>query len=378
MDIGIIHPELIYPQGAEKQVCKLSYNLIKRGHNVTIYTFEKQENYIFDPLLKDVEVISLKESWDKIPFGNITPYAISTFNHSLKWMYLLKKLSFNFKLKKHDVLNAHNHPSQWISTYTEIPTVWMCNEPVGWHYYSWPKSKLCMVYIPYIIDKRLSSNVKLIATLDSKMQTIIRKAYPDNNSEIVYSGAELDRIIKHVENDFFDIIFVGPLQARKRPMDILCAGIIVKHKIKNLRLHFIGRDLGLGKELEFISKKYGIPIKIYNSVSDEKLYELYGIADLAVYVPELQPWGIFPLEAILAGIPTIISDQCGVTDILPKDKIPVIETGNIQQLANQILEIAKSYSEAKENTRKVSEILKEKYSWEKYTERMLKVFESII
>jgi len=235
-----------------------------------------------------------------------------------------------------------------------------------------------MVYIPYIIDKRLSSNVKLITTLDSKMQTIIRKAYPDNNSEIIYSGAELDRIIKHVENDFFDIIFVGPLQSRKRPMDILCAGIIVKHKIKNLRLHFIGRDLGLGKELEFISKKYGIPITIYNSIGDEKLYELYGIADLAVYVPELQPWGIFPLEAILAGIPTIISDQCGVTDILPKDKIPVIETGNIQQLANQILEIAKSYSEVKENTRKVSEILKEKYSWEKYTERMLKVFESII
>ena len=48
MDIAIIHPQLIYLRGAEKQVCKLSYNLNKMGHDVTIYTFEKKENYGFD------------------------------------------------------------------------------------------------------------------------------------------------------------------------------------------------------------------------------------------------------------------------------------------------------------------------------------------
>ena len=39
--------------GAEKQVCKLSYYLDKMGHDVTIYTFEKEENCVFNPLLKN-------------------------------------------------------------------------------------------------------------------------------------------------------------------------------------------------------------------------------------------------------------------------------------------------------------------------------------
>ena len=63
MDIGIVHPELIYPRGAEKQVCKLSYYLDKMGHDVTIYTFEKEKKYAFDPLLENVDIISLNKKW---------------------------------------------------------------------------------------------------------------------------------------------------------------------------------------------------------------------------------------------------------------------------------------------------------------------------
>ena len=59
MDIGIVHPELIYPRGAEKQVCKLSYYLNKMGHDITIYTFEKEDNYIFDSYLENVKIVSL-------------------------------------------------------------------------------------------------------------------------------------------------------------------------------------------------------------------------------------------------------------------------------------------------------------------------------
>ena len=52
MDIGIVHPELIYPRGAEKQVCKLCYYLNKMGHDVTVYTFEKEGTYRLIDYLK--------------------------------------------------------------------------------------------------------------------------------------------------------------------------------------------------------------------------------------------------------------------------------------------------------------------------------------
>ncbi|MCE7700140.1 MAG: glycosyltransferase, partial [Methanobacterium paludis] len=114
MNIGIVHPELIYPRGAEKQVCELSYHLNKMGHEVTIYTFQKEDDYIFDSLLKNVNIISLNTKW--------IINSIFEFNQ-LRWAHLIKKISL--KIGDHDIINAHNHPAQWIAKFTDIPTVWM-------------------------------------------------------------------------------------------------------------------------------------------------------------------------------------------------------------------------------------------------------------
>lgn len=364
MDIGIVHPELIYPRGAEKQVCKLAYNLTKKGHEVTIYTFEKKEDYVFDDLLDDVDIVSLDTRWS-VP--------IHECNHA-RWFFLIKKLSK--KLKTHDIINAHNHPAQWISKFTTIPVVWMCNEPPIWDYYSWTGSKKIRAYPLSLLNNYLSSDVRLITSLDSRMQKIIKKAYPNTDVAITGSGAELDRHVTHIENEYFDVLFVGALHPQKRPRDILNAFINIKEDVYNLKLHFVGEG-ALRDKLLKLSEKNNIDLRLYGFVDDDTLYNLYSTADLSVFVSEMQPWGIFPLESILAGIPTILSDQCGVTDILP-ESIPVIKTGNIEQLSIKILDVIENYKTYKENTKNVSELLKKNYSWDKYTTRMLDVFQSVL
>lgn len=367
MDIGIIQPELIYPRGAEKQVCKLSYYLTKMGHEVTIYTFEKKEPYIFDPLLKDVEIISLNVRWFvDIPYGQ----------EYLRWLYLIKKISK--KVKEHDVINAHNHPAQWISKFTKIPTIWMCNEPPM--YYNIPKDIRRLKYFFHdSFDRYLSSNVRLVLALDSIMKEIIKEKYLNKRVEIIGSGVDLNRKIKHSNNNYFDVLFVGPIYPQKRPLDIIQVCSLIKEKVSNLRLHFVGDVIlpELKKEMVTLSQKNSLDIIFYNSVSDEKLYELYDVADMVVFVPEAQPWGIFPLETILAGIPTIISDQCGIKDILPND-FPIVETGNFKQIASRILEIIENYEEYRKKTNEISKIISEKYSWEAYSKRMVNIFNFFI
>ncbi len=360
MDIGIINPELIHPRGAEKQACKLCYFLNKKGHEVTFYTFEKTKNYVFDPLLSNIEVISLNKSF------TLNSYWIK---EELRWMHLIRKLSQ--RIGKHDIINAHNHPAQWISKFTDIPVVWMCNEPYMYYQYN----KFVLRFIHNIIDGKLSSNVKLILSLDYKMEEIIRKMYLDKPVSMIGSGVDLKRDIEHVKNDYFDSIFVGPIHPQKRPLDIVRAFSVVKDKIRNIKLHFVGEviSLDIKKEMEKIAFNNNLDINFYGPVSDEKLYELYDIADIAIFVPELQPWGIFPLETILGGIPTIISDECGIIDILPKD-FPVVKTGHINDLVNKILEIEENYEKHINKAINVKKILSEKYSWESYTKRMLDVF----
>jgi len=364
MDIGIVHPELIYPRGAEKQLCKLSYYLNKMGNTVTIYTFEKNENYIFDPLLENIEIVSLNKKW-------VVNYYFGYNN--VRWKQMIKKLAN--KLGDHDVINAHNHPSQWIASYTDIPTVWMCNEPIEYGAYKWNN---------YFHDKdmKLSSNVKLTLAFNQGMKDIIQKMYPDNKIELTGSGVDLGRTIEHKNNDYFDSIFVGPLYPKKRQIDIIKAFGAIKDSIPNSKLHFVGGEVGIlskkyKRDMIQTANQYNVDIKFYDSVSDEELYQLYDIADISVFVPESEPWGIFPLETILGGVPTIISDECGVKEVFPDDKM-VVETGNIVEISNKILDVYKNMEYYKNWTEKSSKLIKEEYSWKAYAKRMENFFKKTI
>ena len=368
MDIGIVHPELIYPRGAEKQVCKLSYYLDKMGHDVTIYTFEKEENCVFNPLLENIEIISLNEKWISGPF----------YSYNLvRWHSLIKKLSEN--IKKHDIINAHNHPAQWVSKYTDIPTVWTCNEPYQHNISSYIKK---MYSIHSLIDRKLTLSTKLILSLSNRIKELIKIRYPDKKVDVSYSGADLDYKVKHESNDYFDAIFVGPIQPQKHPFDIIKAFSLTRKNIENARLHFVGNTTSfiskkMKNEMIKYAEKKDIETIFYGSVTNDKLYELYNIADISIFVSEAEPWGIFPLETILGGIPTIISDQCGVKDILPADH-PVVETGNIKQLADKIMEIKNNYGEYKDRTVETSKMVSKKYSWEAYSKRMENIFISAV
>lgn len=368
MDIGIVHPELIYPRGAEKQVCKLSYYLDKMGHDVTLYTFEKKENSVFNPLLENIEIVSLDKRW----FINY----LFGMNH-FRWFYLIKEISKN--LKEHDVINAHNHPAQWISKFTEIPTVWMCNEP-----YMYNVSNRIQESFSFhnVIDGQLTSNLKLILSISDKIKEIVEKRYLKTEIETIGSGADLDRDIKHVDDDYFDSVFVGPLHPKKRQLDIIKAFSLIKDKIKNVRLHFVGGSVGIisnhlkSSMIEF-ARKNELEIFFYDSIPNEELYNLYDIADISIFVPETEPWGIFPLETMLGKIPTIISNQCGVKDILPHD-YSIVETGDINQLADKILEVKENYRRYKNRTYEISKMISKKYSWEAYSKRMENVFNEAV
>ncbi|MCS7232245.1 MAG: glycosyltransferase family 4 protein, partial [Elusimicrobiota bacterium] len=187
-----MHPELIYPRGAEKQVCMLSYYLAKFGHDVTIYTFEKKEPYIYDHLLEKVEVYSLKKKW-AIGYPSVDVP---------RWSYLIKKISKKIESKNHEIINAHNHPAQWISYYTKKTVVWSCNEP--YLYYQEKRDFKSNFYI--WIDKHLSKKVKLILCLDPMMEEIIRSRYLNIKTFVTWSGVELNQEVEHIENDCFDVL----------------------------------------------------------------------------------------------------------------------------------------------------------------------------
>ncbi|UTB34116.1 MAG: glycosyltransferase [Methanobacterium sp. ERen5] len=150
----------------------------------------------------------------------------------------------------------------------------------------------------------------------------------------------------------------------------------------NSKLHFVGGEVGIlskkyKRAMIQTANEYNVDIKFYDSVSDEELYQLYDIADISVFVPESEPWGIFPLETILGGIPTIISDECGVKEVFPDDSM-VVETGNIEELSKKILDVYENMEHYRNWTKKASKLIAEEYSWKAYAKRMENFFKKTI
>lgn len=367
MDIGLVHPQLVFPRGAEKQICELAFHLNEMGNDITLYVFEEdKENFPLKNLLENINVVSLDKSWH-IETDNLIKSSVNI----PRWYKMTKELSE--KLDNHEVLNLHNTPANWISKFTDIPSVWTCNEPA---YLNASNVKLASLLKPYrVLDNRLTQ-AELICVLDERMKGIVGNMY-NNDIEIIGSGSGLLRPIEHVDDDFINIICVGPIIHQRRVFDIVKACSIVNNP--KIKIHFVGKimDENLYKEMtDFINSKCNFEVIFHGFTSDDELYEIWDIADLAIMASETQPWGIFPLEAILGNIPTITSSQIGINEFIDNDEF-IYEMGNVNELASKIEEIISNYDYFKEKTLKLSKVVDENYSWKGYSKRVYNILKEV-
>ena len=71
---------------------------------------------------------------------------------------------------------------------------------------------------------------------------------------------------------------------------------------------------GMIDELKQTVKNLGIENKVYFAgyMDSKKVAKMYKCADVAVFPSTYEPFGIVALEAMLAGIPTVVSDIGGL------------------------------------------------------------------
>lgn len=363
MRVAILHPFLDKPRGAELQVARYAEYLLNSGHEVGILTFvHRPESFQYSDLIDGSTVVEMLPRLKR--FGR-RAYRRLGRNLVLAAMVFAR---FRPLLEQYDVINAHNHPMEWVSAYVRRPTVWTCNEPPLWEYFPSFSYPLSRIVHPYLVR-----HLSRIVTLDSQMMRMLAGLSHYRNLTVVGSGADLLRPVTHVENDTLDVLFVGPLHPQKRPMDVVrvCAGL--RQAGHEVLLHVVGEDLSGGRLTQELSES-PVPTRQHGQVDVDSLYHLYDVADLALFLPERQPWGIFPLEAALAGIPTVVSDQCGFLSHLADDwPFPVVPTGDVQAAVTAALAAIAELTAGKALAHKVASQLAERLSWSRVGRRVEKI-----
>jgi glycosyltransferase involved in cell wall biosynthesis len=127
-------------------------------------------------------------------------------------------------------------------------------------------------------------------------------------------------------------------------------------------------ELGIGNNVRF-----------FGHADDKSLPELYKMADICVVPSLYEPFGIVALEGMAATLPTVTSDNGGLTDIIQHMENGLTTfAGDSESLAWGLLQVLDSPELAqKVGTRARAHVL-EHYSWEAITTKTVAAYQDVI
>jgi len=294
--------------------------------------------------------------------------------------------------KGFDIINNHNFPTEWAAFFAKkrlkVPVVWMCNEPPFW--FSIPELRRGLRKINWplfeVLDKVAVNYIDEIVVLSRIAKERVRKVY-NRSARLVRSGidAEMFHSAKgesfrkkyDLQNDFV-LLQVGNLELNKRQADSIETLYYLSKTHDHVKLVLDGG--GRRDELIRLSEKLEVGDKVLflRTEGDEELAEVYAACDLFVFPAQIT-WGLAVIEAMAATKPVIVSEKCGVSEIVQSGVNGiVVDHAKPKEMAKQVELLMNDVELRKRLGENAYEYVKNHLSWEKYAKRMERVFEQAI
>jgi glycosyltransferase involved in cell wall biosynthesis len=305
LKIAIVCDWLTDYAGAERVV----YEMHQLFPKAPIYTS------LYDPKrCKVFKFADVRESWlGKLPFARA--------KHRL-FFPMMPKVFESMDLSEFDiVLSSCHSASKGVITQPETMHVSYCHSPVRYlwdHSHSYQKryesfSPLKLIYKPILHKIRLwdriaADRVDRYVANSAYVGRRIQKYY-GRESEVIHPPADLNRF-QAVKNKGEHYLAVGRLIPYKR-FDLVVEAF-----------NRLGKSLvvvGTGSELAKLQKLAGENIQFLGRVSEEALEDAYGNAKALIF-PQLEDFGIVPLEAMGSGTPVLAFGEGGALETV-KDGI---------------------------------------------------------
>ncbi len=160
------------------------------------------------------------------------------------------------------------------------------------------------------------------------------------------------------------ILFMGRLSPIKGPDLLLDAFASVRDRISDHHLVFAGPDEGMRASLEETAKQSGIAERVHflGLVGGSDKAAAYQMARLLAVPSRQEAMSIVVLEAGICGVPVMLTDQCGFSEITAID--PGLETpATVQGIAAGLVHLLLSPGLADRTAEELQELVVQKYTW---------------
>ena len=224
-------------------------------------------------------------------------------------------------------------------------------------------------------EKELIDRADTVVTVSRRLKEEIISLYKTDEKKIsvIYNAINKEKfnVIK-ISNGQKIVLYVGRLSVQKGIDNLIKAFSVVAKKNGDALLYIIGEGPELSNLINLsINLELADRIIFLGRVPDEDMEALYSIANVFVMPSVSEPFGIVALEAIASNVPTIVSSQSGVSEVIRNTlKVDFWDT---EQMADLILGLL-DYSEIN------SELSKEAYkeldsiTWEKAAEKFIELY----
>lgn len=336
MRIAIVIRRLNVKGGAQRQALCLARELMRRGHDVVLYTFLFSSGDCYGELLEGLRVVAL----GFYPKGGM--FAGIAENRAARM--LAAKIDRDTEL-----LNPHDQVAYKVAAYfkkrvRKIPSVWMMNDvPTRYRVEVRLKEAKPGTIIPWY--KRLMH--RLLDWYDCRVfireQDVIL-ALDDRDRDWAEEefGMKAHTIRSGVAYERFPYRERALLSGR--PIRLLMAGIFFPHRRfedgietaalllergYQVRLVIAGdpeADREYARKIESLILERGLDdtVKIARKVSDSELINLYQENDVFLFPNHLQSWGLAVFEAMSCGAPVVVSRTAGASEVLEDGKTALL------------------------------------------------------
>jgi glycosyltransferase involved in cell wall biosynthesis len=175
------------------------------------------------------------------------------------------------------------------------------------------------------------------------------------------------------------ILFMGRLSPIKGPDLLLQAFVSVQDQIPDYHLVFAGPDEGMRADLEEAARQAGIAERVHflGLVVGSDKAAAYRAASLLAVPSRQEAMSIVVLEAGICGVPVMLTDQCGFSEITAID--PGLETpATVQGIAEGLVHLLLAPGLLDRAAAKLHELVLQKYTWAHVVRQYLNLYRTIL
>ncbi len=359
--------------GIARVVHDLSKRLIKDGHEVTVVTY------------RDNASVPEYENDKGVNVYRVDNYMIHP-NNFIDW---IMQLNFNMMAKATEIINKEGgfdviHAHDWLVTYAAKSLKNAYDIPIVATIHATEAGRNSGIHDDtqrYINDTEwlLTYEATEVIVNSNYMKNELQRLFglPFDKINVVPNGINLNNFVG-IERDYdfrrqyaMDnekiILYVGRLVYEKGIQHLIAAMPKILSNYNDAKLIIVGKG-GMLEELKAETSNLGLDNKVYFTgyMDSKKIQKMYKCADVAVFPSTYEPFGIVALEAMLAGVPTVVSDIGGLDEIVLHGVDGMKSyAGNANSIADSVTTLLYDHQLATNVSKKAKQKVKEQFNWEK-------------